>query len=419
MRDLRFALRQFTKSPGFAVAVVLTLALGIGVNTAVFSMVDGFQLRSLPYRQPEKVAALVLHTQGVSPRSGQFFAEDDDSHTGATWRALKDGVQSVTLGSWGGTDGVNLQTSAADGNAIRYVHESRVSADYFDVLGIPLFRGRSFSADEDRPKGPNAVVLGYPLWQSTFHGDPAAIGKAIHLKGESYTVVGILPQGAVTPMKADLFTALQPATSGECGGSNCGILMRLKPGVSWQQTNAELGHIHLREMDEIAKLAQGGAWLYAQPLNRYIGGDMRPKVQVLMLAVSFILVIACANLAGLALVRIHPAGFGSNTPGSSEAALDREPGAGDDRRGGGTGFGCRDPSRSSEFPAKRDAADGRILNRCAGARVHLWGVAADESALWRASGLEYPQGRFALVDVGGELLGRRRFQSCQAMADRK
>jgi predicted permease len=304
MRDLRFALRQFTKSPGFAVAVVLTLALGIGVNTAVFSMVDGFLLRTLPYAQPDKVGALILHQQGVSPRGGKFMSEEDDSHDGATWVLLKDSLRSVTLASWGGTDGVNLQTSAADGNAIRYVHESRVSADYFDVLGIPLYRGRSFSADEDRPKGPKAVVLGYGLWQSTFHGDPAVLGKAIRLKGEAYTVVGVLPQGALTPRNADLFTALQPATTGECGGENCGILMRLKPGATWPQVEAELRGIHSPMFDEIAKLAQGGAWFYAQPLSRYLGGDMRPKVEVLMLAVSFILVIACANLAGLALVRI-------------------------------------------------------------------------------------------------------------------
>jgi predicted permease len=305
VRDVRFALRQFSKSPGFAVAVVLTLALGIGVNTAVFSMVDGFMLRTLPYAQPERVGALVLHVQGVSKRSGQFFQEEDDSHTGATWVLLKDSLRSATLASWGGSDGVNLETSSEDGNVVRYVHESRVSADYFDVLGVPLYRGRSFSADEDRPKGPKAVVLGYGLWQSTFHGDPAVLGRAIRLKGEAYTVVGILPRGAVVPSNADLFTALQPAPSGgECGGNNCGILMRLKPGATWPQVEAELRAVHSPIFDEVGKLARGGAWFYVQPLSRYLGGDMRPKVEVLMLAVSFILVIACANLAGLALVRI-------------------------------------------------------------------------------------------------------------------
>ncbi len=303
-RDLRFAFRQLTKSPGYALAVMLTLALGIGVNTAVFSMVDGFLLRSLPFREPERVGALILHQQGVDSRSGKFEMGDNDTHTGATWQALRGNLKLVTMASWGGSDGVNLQTDAASGGVIRYVHESRVSADYFDVLGIPLYRGRSFTANEDRPNGPKAVVLSDVLWRSTFRADPNVVGEAIHLKGEPYTVVGVLPPGAVTPSKADLFTPLQPAPTGECGGDNCGILLRLKPGATWAQENAELGNIRLPMMDEASKRSRGAAWFYAQPLAGYLSADMRPQVEVLMLAVSFILVIACANLAGLALVRI-------------------------------------------------------------------------------------------------------------------
>ena len=142
------------------------------------------------------------------------------------------------------------------------------------------------------------------LWQSTFHGDPSIVGRAIDLKGEPYTVVGVLARGAVTPGNADLFTPLQPATTGECGGTNCGILMRLKPGATWQQVTAELSHLQSRRIDRNLKNAHSAAWFYAQPLARYAGGDMQPKVKVLMVAVGFILAIACANLAGLALVRI-------------------------------------------------------------------------------------------------------------------
>ncbi len=303
LRDVRFAFRQVAKSPGFAVAVVLTLALGIGVNTAVFSMVDGFLLRTLPFREPDRVAALIRHEQGIDPRSGKAFTEEDDSHTGETWLALKQNLHSVSLASWGGSDGVNLETSSADGNAIRYVIESRVSADYFNVLGLPLSRGRGFNADEDRPSGPKAVVLSYALWQATFHSDPQVIGHAIHLKGETYTVVGVLSAGAATPSNADLFTPLQPSLNGECGGNNCGILMRLQPDASWQQVGAELSHVPIPKVEQSPRNG-GGAWFYAQLLAHYLGGDMRPKVRVLMIAVGFILIIACANLAGLALVRI-------------------------------------------------------------------------------------------------------------------
>jgi predicted permease len=303
LQDLRFAFRQMSKSRGYALAVILTLTLGVGVNTAVFSMVDGFLMRSLPYPQADRVAALVLHKQGISPRSGTFVAEDDDSHTGATWELMKGGAPAVTLASWGGSNGVNLQTGAADGRAVRYVREARVSAGYFSVLGIPLYLGRAFSSDEDRPNGAKVTVLGYGLWQSTFRADPQVVGKAVQLKGESYTVVGVLPRNAVTPSNADLFTPLQPATTGECGGNNCGIIMRLKPGATWGQVQVQLRNIRLPEFAEQKNIKDFSYWFYAQPLSRYLSGDMRPKLVVLMLAVGFVLLIACANLAGLALVR--------------------------------------------------------------------------------------------------------------------
>ena len=304
LNDLRFAFRQLHKNPGYALAVVLTLALGIGVNTAVFSMVDGFMLRRLPYPEPERIAALVVHTQGVSQRSGKLFTEDDNSFTGASWQLLKDNVSGLTFASYGLTSGVNLKADANAGGAVRYVHNIRVSAHYFDVLGIPLYLGRSFSEQEDIPHGPPIVVISYALWQSTFHSDPKLIGKSIELKGEPYTVVGILPRNALTPSNADLFTPLQPATTGECGGNNCGIMVRLKPGANWQQVNAQMSHVRLPFFSDIETKNHGSAWIYARPMQRELAGEMHDEVSVLMLAVSFILLIACANLAGLALVRI-------------------------------------------------------------------------------------------------------------------
>lgn len=305
LNDLRFAFRQIYKSPGYAVAVILTLMLGIGVNTAVFSMLDGFMLRRLPYPQPERLAAIVVHEEGVSQRSGKSFAEDDDSFSGESWQLLKNNVSGVTFASYSGlTSGVNLKAGSDAGGGARYVHESRVSARYFDVLGIPLYLGRSFSEQEDVPHGPSVAVLSYKLWQSTFHADPSLIGKSIELKSEPYMVVGVLPENAVTPSNADIFTPLQPAPTGECGGENCGIYIRLNSGANWNQINAELGRIRLPIFSDIEKQAHGRAWLYANPMQRELAGDMRDKVSALMLAVGFILLIACANLAGLALVRI-------------------------------------------------------------------------------------------------------------------
>jgi len=312
LNDLRFAIRQLYKAPGYAAAVILTLALGIGVNTAVFSMVDGFMLRRLPYPQPERIAALVVHMEGNDERSGKHMADDDNSFTGDWWQIIKNNVTGATFASYGDTSGVNLKAGAEAGGAVRYVHETRVSAHYFDVLGIPFYLGRSFNEQEDIPNGPRVVVLSYGLWQSTFRADPNLIGKSISLKGEPYTVVGVLPrntltpvnQNALTPTGADLFTPLRPAPTGECGGNNCGIVLRLNRGVNWEQVNTQLSHVRLPYFSEIETKYHGRAWIYARPLQRELAGEMHDEVSALMLAVSFILLIACANLAGLALVRI-------------------------------------------------------------------------------------------------------------------
>jgi predicted permease len=300
VQDLRYAVRQLRKSIGFTCAVILTLTLAIGVNSAVFSLLDGFLLRTLPYPHAERIGVLMTHIEGTNPRTGQYASEEDDSHDGATWELLKSNLNAVTIASWGGSGGVNLQAGATAGNAVRYVHAGRISAHYFDVLGLPLYLGRSFTDEEDHPDGPQAVVLSYALWQSAFHGDSGIIGEAIHLKGQPYTVVGVLSSKAIIPSAADLFTPLRPATTGECGGNNCGILMRLKSGATWEQLRTQISH--LPKPGYVGPRTT--AWFYTLPMQSYLGGYMRPRVEALMLAVGFVLLIACANLAGLSLVRI-------------------------------------------------------------------------------------------------------------------
>jgi predicted permease len=302
IRDLRLALRQLHKNPGFGLAVTLTLALGVGVNTAVFSLVNGFLLRPLPYPVPDRLAVLMLHQEGIS-KSGQFVHQDDPSQDGEIWEMIRDGVPAVQAASFGGTSGVNLQAGSASGSNVRYVQDMRVSAHYFDVLGIQPFLGRSFTEEEDRPNGPSAVIINYALWQSVFQGDPQVLGKQIILKGEPHTVVGVLAPRAQPTGVADVWTPLQPHPSGECGGSNCEIIMRLRPGASWQQVSAQLAHLRKPSFDEITK-AKGRAWFYASPLARNLDNGMRGPILGLMSAVGFILLIACANLAGLTLVRI-------------------------------------------------------------------------------------------------------------------
>jgi predicted permease len=306
LNDLRYGVRQLFRSPGYALAIIVTLALGIGVNTAVFSIVDGFMLRRLPYPKPERIAALMTHMEGNG--SHGHWSEEDDSHATADWRMVRDNVPAVMAAAYQGqvsaaASGVNLQAAADAGGAVRFVRSTAVTAHYFEVLGVQPLLGREFIESESRPGGGKAAILSYGLWQNTFHGDRSIIGKAVNVKGEPFTIVGVLPRGVITPnSSSDLWTSLQPGDAqGACGGYDCGILMRLKPSASWQQAGAQIAQIRVRP-GNASKVTK--AWLYAQPMQQYMGSDSKPKVMVLMLAVSFILLIACANLAGLALVRI-------------------------------------------------------------------------------------------------------------------
>lgn len=304
--DLRYALRQLFKSPGFAAVAIVTLALGIGANTTIFSLVNGFLLRPLPYPEPERLAVVIRHVEGISPQTGQFAHDDDPTQDGKTWEEVRDQVPSVQAAVFGGTSGVNLVAGSGPGAEIRYVQDMRVSAQYFNVLGIAPILGRGFSAEEDRPNGPNAVILSYGLWQSALRGDRDIIGKPVTLKGEPYTVVGVLPRDTQVQgygSVADLWTPLQPHQSGECGGQNCEIIVRLQPGANWQQVSAQLSHIRKDWIDEAAKEKFHG-WFYVSPLAQNLDNGMREPVLLLMLAVGLILLIACTNLAGLMLVRI-------------------------------------------------------------------------------------------------------------------
>ncbi|HEX4037060.1 MAG TPA: ADOP family duplicated permease [Acidobacteriaceae bacterium] len=301
---LRLALRQLHRSPAFATAVVATLALAIGANTAVFSLLDGFILRKLPYPQAERIAALEWHEQN---RNGAAVFNDDDRADTDTWRAVNHDVPAVTAAaeseSFGDTVGMNLQAGAAEGGAARYVHGARVSAQYFEVLGVEPMMGRGFTAEEDEPGAGKAAVLSNGLWRTVFHADRGILGKTILLKGAPYTVVGVLPAAAQMPHPADVWTPLMPADAhGVCVGFGCHILMRLKPGASWNEVRAQLAHM---PPPRNVNLVKENVWYFPSPLSAYAGGAMREQTEALMLAVGFILLIACANLAGLMLARLH------------------------------------------------------------------------------------------------------------------
>lgn len=304
LQDIKFALRQLRKSPGFAIAVAITLALAIGVNAAVFSMLDGFMLRRPPYPEPQRLSALMTHVEGTAD-NGSHFTSEDDSFSTSEWREVTQNVPAVIAAASEGNEGlgqsgVNLVDSDEGGGA-QFVRATPVTGHYFEVLGIRPFLGRGFNDDESRVGGPRAVVLSYGLWQTMFHGNRSVVGRSVDVKGEPYTVVGVLPRGAVTPSGAELWDTLHPGEGGACDGYDCGILLRLKSGATWQEAQAELSRTRPQAGDYPASAKK---WLYAQPLQQYLGNDMKPKVLGLMMAVGFVLLIACANIAGLTLVRI-------------------------------------------------------------------------------------------------------------------
>lgn len=292
-RDLHYALRVLRKRPAFTITSVVTLALCIGANTAIFSVVDSVLLRSLPYPNPGQLAAVATYVRGRGGETTQ------DGQTGRAWFAVRDNASYLDAAVNAGSGmGVNL---AAHGKA-QYVLQQRVSAGFFRVLGIPLLLGREFTPEEDRAGGPAVAVLSYPLWQHAFGANPAILGAPITLRGEPYTITGIMPSGFQTSAPADLWTPLRPSTTGEGSGTNYEVIARLKPGVTWAQADAQLGVIG----ESVLKgdYREGvTARLTLIPLQRGWTSELRRPLLILWSAVAAVLLIGCVNVAGLLLAR--------------------------------------------------------------------------------------------------------------------
>jgi macrolide transport system ATP-binding/permease protein len=294
-QHLKFAARQLRRNPGFTATVIFTLALSIGANTAIFSLVNALMLKSLPYSHPERMGAIYARVTGANPFDGLTGIN------GEKWELVRDNAPALISAVAGGTSGINLQA----GSHVEYVHDGRISAHYLDVLALQPIVGRNFSEDEDRPGGPRAAILSYSLWRNVFGADPAILGQSIQLRSEPYVVVGVLPQGATTPLNADVYTPLQPSRQGEGGGTNFDLIMRLRDGSSWQEADAQINRAWAPLAQRFAKNSPGSQISYhSVPLQKGETDSLRPQVLALMAAAGFILLIACANLAGLTLVRM-------------------------------------------------------------------------------------------------------------------
>jgi putative ABC transport system permease protein len=294
-QDLRFGLRMLRKSPGFTAVAVLTLALGIGANTAIFSVVYGVLLRPLPYPQPEQIAQISVSYKGEMDYSG-FTAHEFDF-----WK-----LHSEPFAFLAASHGLGFNLTG--GSESMRVRALRVSSAYLDVMGVQPALGRNFSREEDSPTGPDVVILGYGLWKSHFGGNAGILGKTISLNGTPFTVVGIVPSGFQSQPQADVWTTLAQEDRTTGSGFNYHVVGRLKNGVSRERADAYLESVsplfleqfrtHMISPEERPLVA-----FRATPLAFVMAMDYRKPLFALFGSIGFVLLIACVNVANLLLAR--------------------------------------------------------------------------------------------------------------------
>jgi putative ABC transport system permease protein len=292
LQDLRYAIRTLAKRPGFSLIAVLTLALGIGGSTAIFTVVDAALLRGLPYRSPERLYHLwESRPQKEFPQREFSYPDYQDYQQ----NQVCEGIAAYTGGG-------AIMTGRGEPERIL---APAATANFFSVLGVEPIIGRTFQPGEDKPGAALVTVLSYGMWQRSFGGDKAIIGQSLTLNGDSYTVVGVLPasfQFALRP--ADLWRPYQPTeaqlTRRYMHGSN--LIGRLKAGVSAEQAQKELSVITSR-IEHDYNESHAGTGLKLVPLQEQVVGQVKPILFVLLAAVGFVLLIACANVASLLLTR--------------------------------------------------------------------------------------------------------------------
>src|SRR6202051_1956792 len=289
-QDLRYSLRMLVASPAFTLTAIAAIALGIGANTAIFTVVNAVLLKPLSYPEPERMVQFMnTFAQGNSPVGSPVNFN--------TWRAQTSVFQDVTAYDFGGP-GFNLT-----GLVPEQVHGIHASEAYFRLFGAPVVLGRTFTPQEDSPNGGHVVVIGYGFWQRKFGGNPNIVGTSVSLSNEPYTIVGVLGKSFVTDPQADIWVPFQIEPKSTNLGHYFLSSGRLKPGVTLAQANAQLKltadqYRRLHPDDMGPKDGFG-----VQPLRDSIVAGTRKSLFVLLGAVGFVLLIACANVANLLLVR--------------------------------------------------------------------------------------------------------------------
>ncbi len=290
LQDLKHSLRMFVNNPGFTIAAIAALALGIGANTAIFSVVNTVLLKPLGYPDSDRIVQL----ESTSPEGRGTVASPAKFQN---WQQQTSVFQEVAAYDFGGP-GFNLT-----GDKPEQVHGIHVTEGYFRLFGAPVMLGRTFTPQEDLPNGGKVVVLSYGLWQRKFGGDPHIIGSTIPLGGEPYTVVGVLGRDFETEPVADVWLPFQFPPNSEEQGHYFLAAARLKPGITLAQANAQLKVAANQFRRRFPNAMDPKDSFGAEPLRDTIVSDVRSSLFVLLGAVGFVLLIACANVANLLLVR--------------------------------------------------------------------------------------------------------------------
>lgn len=289
--DIAYAVRMLRRSPGFTATAVLALALGIGANTAIFTVVNSVLLQPLAYPEPDRLVQLELS----SPEGNANITSIPKY---IAWKAQTQVFSDVAAYDLGGP-GMNLTGSGLP-EQLKGLH---VSASYFRVFGAATLAGRTLSDEEDRPGGPKLVALSYALWRNRFGGDVSLIGKTLELGGEPYQVTGVLGPSFHSDPATDIYLPLQADPNSADQAHYLRATARLKPGVTLQMAKAQMKIAAADYERKFPKTLGPQNGFTAEPLRDSVVGDVRKALLVLLGAVSFVLLIACANVANLLLAR--------------------------------------------------------------------------------------------------------------------
>src|ERR1700678_2971398 len=291
--DLKYSLRMLIANPAFTITAIAALALGIGANTAIFTVVNTVLLKPLDYPEPDRLVQFL----NIDPDASSHFASPTNF---LNWKDQTSVLQDVAAYDDAGP-GFNLTGAVPE-----LVHGIHVSRDYFALFGAPVMLGRTFNQQEDSPNGGKVVVISYGLWKRKFGGNPNIAGTSISLGDESYIILGVTGKSFVTDPEADLWLPFQfdPNTTNQ--GHYFLVAGRLKPGVTLAQANAQLkiaaAQFRRRYPDAVAAMDPRGTF-GTQRLRDHVVAGARSSLLVLLGAVGFVLLIACANVANLLLVR--------------------------------------------------------------------------------------------------------------------